>query len=103
MKRKNYIFTNKRHSKRAIMSTILGLISSVSLGIVLYLTYLSGGNAPLSYGMTGLLAMIFSLTGISLGILTVQEQDNFKLFPVMGIILNMATLLILAFIVQLGM
>lgn len=103
MKKKNYIFTNRRHSKRAIMSTILGLISSVSLGIVLYLTYLSGGNAPLSYGMTGLLAMIFSLTGISLGILTVQEQDNFKLFPVMGIILNMATLLILAFIVQLGM
>lgn len=103
MKKKNYIFTNRRHSKRAIMSTILGLISNVSLGIVLYLTYLSGGNAPLSYGLTGLLAMIFSLTGIALGILTVQEQDNFKLFPVIGILLNLAALLILAFLVQIGM
>ena len=38
MRKKNYIFTNKKHSDKAIMSTILGMISLVSLGIVTYLS-----------------------------------------------------------------
>lgn len=84
------------------MSTILGVISNGSLGIVLYLTYLSGGNAPLSYGLTGLLAAIFSLVGLILGVLTAQEKDRFRLFPILGIILNLIALGILVFLVQLG-
>jgi uncharacterized membrane protein YfcA len=101
-KRKNYIFTNKKHSDRAIMSTILGLISNSSLGIVLYLSYRSGGDAKPGYGLTGLLAMIFSVIGLILGVLTAQEKDTFKLFPVLGIVLNLVALGILAFLVQLG-
>lgn len=102
MKRRNYIFTNKKHSQRAVMSAILGLISNVSMGIVIYLTYLNGGNAPISYGLTGLLAAIFSVVGLVLGILTVQEKDRFKLFPVLGIVWNLMALIVLAGIVQLG-
>ena len=101
MKRKNFIFTNKRDSKQAIMATILGVISNVSLGIVIYLSYLNGGNVPISYGLTGLLAMIFSLIGLVLGVLTLWEKDIFKLFPVLGILLNLVALGILAFLVQL--
>lgn len=84
------------------MSTILGVISNVSLGIVIYLTYLNGGDAPVSYGLTGLLALIFSVVGLILGILTAREKDGFKLFPVLGIILNLVALGILVFLVQLG-
>lgn len=84
------------------MSTILGLISNGSIGIVLYLAYQKGGEVPASYGLTGLLAAIFSLVGLILGVLTAQEKDMFKLFPVLGIILNLAALLILMFLVQLG-
>ena len=84
------------------MSTILGVISNASLGIVLYLTYLRGGDAPISYGLTGLLALIFSLIGLVLGVLTVQERDRFVLFPVLGIVLNLVALGILVFLVQLG-
>lgn len=102
MKRRNYIFTNKKHSQRAVMSAILGLISNVSMGIVIYLTYLNGGNAPISYGLTGLLAAIFSVVGLILGILTVQEKERFKLFPVLGIVWNLMALIVLAGIVQLG-
>ena len=83
------------------MATILGVISNASLGIVIYLSYLSGGNAPISYGLTGLLAMLFSMVGLILGVLTVREKDIFKLFPVLGILLNLIALGILAFLVQL--
>lgn len=53
MRKKNYIFTNKKHSNRAIMSTILGGISLVSLGIVTYLSYSQGGVMHGGYGVTG--------------------------------------------------
>lgn len=84
------------------MATILGIISNGSLGIVIYLSYLSGGNAPISYGLTGLLAVIFSLIGLILGVLTVREKDMFKLFPVLGILLNLIALGVLVFLVQLA-
>lgn len=83
------------------MATILGVISNASLGIVIYLSYLSGGDAPISYGLTGLLAMLFSMVGLILGVLTIGEKDIFKLFPVLGILLNLIALGILAFLVQL--
>ena len=102
MKRKHFIFTNKKHSERAIMATILGLISNASIGIVIYLTYLNGGNAPISYGLTGLLATIFSIVVLILGILTAQEKEMFQLFPVLGILLNLIALGIMMFVVQLG-
>lgn len=83
------------------MGTILGLISNASLGIVIYLSYRRGGNVPLSYGLTGLLAMIFSMIGLILGVLTIREKDMFRLFPALGILLNLAALGILGFLVHL--
>lgn len=102
MKRKNYIFTNKKHSEKAIMATILGIISIVSMIIVIYLTYLKNGEATVGYGMTGVLATIFSLIGLCLGLVTVREKENYKLFPILGIILNVLVLLGMAFILYLG-
>jgi lipopolysaccharide export LptBFGC system permease protein LptF len=90
--RKGYIFTNKKHSQKAIMSTILGIISTVSLAAVLYLTYLRKGNAPTGYGVTGLLIALFSLAGLILGMVTVVEKDRYKFFPCVGIFLNFIAL-----------
>lgn len=101
-KRRSYIFTNKKHSDKAIMSMILGIISTVSLGIVIFLTYRRGGEAKMGYGVTGVLATLFSLTGLALGLLTVREKENFRLFPVLGILFNMAALGILGLILYCG-
>ena len=102
-KKKSYIFTNKRQSNRAIMATILGVISLLSILAVIYLTYIQTGNAPISYGLTGLLAMIMSLVGLVLGIVTVIEKDYYKVFPVLGIVLNTLSIAGLAAIVYVGM
>ena len=102
-KKKSYIFTNKRQSNRAIMATILGVISLLSLFAVIYLTYIQAGSAPISYGLTGFLALIMSLVGLVLGIVTVIEKDYYKIFPVLGIVLNVLSIAGLASIVYLGM
>ena len=89
MRKKNYIFTNKKHSNRAIMSTILG---GISLGGVMH-----GG-----YGVTGVLATIYSLIGLILGILTLREKDIYRIFPVLGTILNVVALGGVSFLLYLG-
>lgn len=87
-KKRSFIFTNKRHSDKAIMGTILGLISIASLVIVMFLSYQKQGEVPMGYGLTGLLATIFSITGLVLGAITVKEKDNYPVFPWLAIILN---------------
>ena len=88
MRKKNYIFTNKKHSDKAIMSTILGVISLVSLGIVTYLSYSQGGVMHGGYGVTGVLATVYSLIGL--------------IFPVLGTILNVISLGGISFLLYLG-
>lgn len=102
MRKKNYIFTNKKHSNKAIMSTILGVISLVSLGIVTYLSYRQGGVMHGGYGATGVLATIYSLIGLILGILTLRDKDIYRLFPVLGTILNVVALGGVSFLLYLG-
>lgn len=102
MKRKNYIFTNKKHSLRAIMAAILGIISLASLAIVVYLAYTRGGQTPGGYGVTGLLATLFALTGLIMGILTVREKVYYPLFPWLGVILNALSLGFVSLILYMG-
>lgn len=92
MRKKNIHFTNKKHSDKAIMSTILGVISLVSLGIVTYLSYSQGGVMHGGYGVTGVLATVYSLIGLILGVLTLRDKDIYRFFPVLGTILNVISL-----------
>ena len=102
-RKSGYIFTNKRHSNRAIMSTILGAISTLSLIAVLYLTYANGGVATVNYGWTGLFVAIFSLTGLILAVMTALEKELYRLFSTLGIILNGVAFLGIILVVYAGM
>lgn len=86
--KKNYMFTNRRHSQKAIMSTVFGVLCIVSLIIVLGLSYGSGGDVPVGYGFTGVFATVLSLIGLLLGVMAVREVDRFKLFGWLGILFN---------------
>lgn len=90
--KKNYMFTNRRHSQKAIMSTVFGVLCTVSLLIVVCLSYFSNGEIPAGYGFTGLFAMALSLIGLLLGVLAVREPDRFKLFAWLGILFNSVSL-----------
>lgn len=84
------------------MATILGIISLVSLGIVLFMTYRSAGEAAVGYGFTGLLATVFSAVGLGLGIVTFRDKNYYRLFPVLGTLLNLAALGGISFILYAG-
>ncbi len=101
-RKKNYIFTNRRHSQKAIMSTFFGALSLLSLIAVVYLTYRRAGEATGGYGFTGLFIFLFSIIGMILGIVSVREKDRFKFFPILGIVLNVIAFVGIGAIVYIG-
>lgn len=103
MKRKKYIYTNRRHSERAIMGTILGIISIASIVVAVFLSYRSGGEIPTGYGVTGVLAAVYSGAGLLLGVVTVHDKAYFAMFPILAICLNLASLAALAVLINIGL
>lgn len=101
-KKSGYMFTNRKHPARAVMATILGCISLISLVLVVYFSYLTKGTGFGSTGMTGFLITLFSAVGLLLGILTVMEKERYLLFPVLGIFLNLIALAGISLILYAG-
>lgn len=101
-RKSGYIFTDKKNPRWGIMSTLLGLIAVISVAAAVYFTYLENGDAPMQYGMVILLSIIYSMIGMVLGVRSLLEKDIFRLFPVMGIVLNVIAVIEGGFILYLG-
>lgn len=86
--RMNYKFTNKKHPMHGLVSSILGAISATAIAIAIHLTVLQKGVALHQYGTVGLLTAIFSLTGFGFGIASLMEKDVYRIFPIIGLLLN---------------
>lgn len=84
------------------MSTVLGAISLISLICVVIFSSKSGGEAPVGYGLTGVFAVVFSVVGLCLGVVTVRNREYYRLFPVVGIVLNLMSLTFLGLILYIG-
>lgn len=98
----NFMFTNKEHTLKGIMATILGVISLVSLIYITIDSYRSAGEIPLQYGAVAFLTMVFAFVGIVLGVLSKSERDKFYFFSYLGIVLNVLVLAALSVILYAG-
>ena len=101
--RDRYMFTDNRHPEKGIMSAILGAVSVGAIVTAVVFTYRDGGQAQLRYAAAALVAAIFSVVGLILGIMSRFERDIFKLFPNLGIILNLLSIIFVVFILVLGL
>lgn len=70
------------------MSTVFGVLSVASLVALVYLSYLRGGQVPVNYGIAMILALVFAIVGILLGVFAWQEREKFKIFAIIGLVLN---------------
>ena len=101
--RDRYMFTDNRHPEKGVMSAILGCISVTALAFAVVFTYRDGGQAQIRYAAAALVAAIFSVVGLILGIMSRFERDIFKVFPNTGIVLNLIALIFVIFILVLGL
>ena len=99
---RKYIFTNKKESKKGIMSAVLGIIALASLFFAGYETFRNQGQALVKYGVAALFALLFALAGVVLGIMSKMEEDRFYLFSYLGIILNLMAIAGIGFIIYAG-
>lgn len=102
MAKKGYKFTNKKHSPKAVMSTVFGVLSVASLVTLVYLSYLRAGQVPVNYGIAMILALVFAIVGCVLGVLAWQEREKFKVFAIIGLVLNGVALLSVSGILYAG-
>ena len=103
MSRKNsFMFTNKSHTEKGIMSTILGIISLATLGYAIAMSYLNAGEIPSQYGVAALLATVFAFIGAALGAVSRTEKDKFYFFSYLGIVLNVLALAVVSAILYAG-
>lgn len=101
-RRQPYKFTIKKVSPWSVMSTIFGIISMVSMILAIILTFQNQGVAQIGYGMTAVLALVFTVVGMVLGIKTRLEKDMYYIFANVGIILNGCMLAFLIYVLVLG-
>ena len=103
MSRKNsYIFTNKTHTTKGIMATILGIISLATLAYALVMSYYNSGDVPREYGTAALLVTIFAFIGVTLGVISKTERDKYYFFSYLGIVLNVVALGVVSLILYAG-
>ena len=88
----SYIFTNKSHTEKGIMATILGTISLVTLAYTVVMSYRNAGEVPVQYGAAVFLVTIFALVGAALGAISRTERDKYYFFSYLGILLNVLAL-----------
>ena len=101
-RRKGYIYTNKKHTGFGIMSTVLGVLANITLIVSVYLSYKAKGAVPDRYGAAAFLAVVFMVVGMGLGLWSTIERDKFKLFGVVGIIVNVLAFGVLSLILYAG-
>lgn len=102
MRRPGYMFTNKSHPLRGIISTLLGAIDVCSMGLAVWLSFENKGASNARLGTAALFALLFSVVGLVLGILSRMEKDKFYILPNTGILLNVSVIVFTIFILFAG-
>ena len=83
-KRSSYKFTEKKHSKMAMIAFGLAVVTLLIYFVFVYLSYRSAGQLSAYYGAFGFLAMLVAIVSMILSIAALKEEDSFMFFPYMA-------------------
>ena len=75
MARRNYKFTDKKHTRQGLASLGLGAAALILTAVSLSMAYRLSGQAGSAVGLMGMLALLCSITGFVLAVRGFQEED----------------------------
>lgn len=81
-------FKGRVHSKKGIISMLLGLISLITFVVISYISGKNQGNGGIELGVVGLLCAASSVFGFTLSIKSFREKDIYLTAPIIGIGVN---------------
>lgn len=99
---KRYIFTSNRHSKRGMMALIFGMMSLISFFLATAMSIKDASGMSSRMGGVGLIAMIFALAGLVLGIMALRENDVFPMLPRAGFAVSLISLILWVGVIYAG-
>ena len=91
-RRRGYKFTEKKHSRQGILATILATGLLVWYLIFLNLSFQASGSLSAYYGSAGVVAMLATFVVFIVAIKSLKEEDSFQLFPRMGVVLALLSM-----------
>ena len=88
-------FSGRTHSKRGIVSFVLGIMSIIAFLSLINYTFILKGQGSKYIGSIGIFVFMMTIVGLILGIKGLREEDVYKMAPLIGLILNIISILIL--------
>lgn len=88
----NYKFTERTHSVKGIAGLVLAIISIVSGVGLTSVSYANAGAGTVYLGSGGVLAMLVALAAFILAVMSMKEEDRYRIFPVMSLVFGIVAL-----------
>ena len=91
-RRDRFKFTEKRHSKKGMITMGVAIVLLLILGMFLALSYKTEGMLSVYYGSAGVFVLILSVVNIIFAIQSLFEENSFQLFPRIAVLLSVLAL-----------
>ena len=101
-KRKMYTFSEKRHARQGITSTVLGGLSLLIFIVLVYISWWFYGEGGIYLGAAGVAGIVFAICGLVKGLMSFREKHMLYTFSKTGSILSSVALVVWIFVVLLG-
>lgn len=101
-RRKMYTFSEKRHSRQGIVSTVLGGLSLLIFVVLVYVSWWFYGEGGIYLGSIGILGILFAVSGLIKGLGSFREKHIMHTFSKAGSIISSVAFVIWIFVILLG-
>lgn len=84
---RKYKFTEKTHSKRALLSVIAAAASIGIFALTIIYTMATSGGENIYLGAAGIFALLVAIVSFVLAFNALREEDSFRVLPMSAIVL----------------
>jgi hypothetical protein len=102
MSKRKYKFTNKKHSVGGVLSTLMALVAIGLIVVSIVISFKARGEGGAEVGTLSLMALVVSVFGLIMGLLSYREIDRDNSFSFMGSLLNGIITILLVMLLFVG-
>jgi drug/metabolite transporter (DMT)-like permease len=102
-RRKNYNFTERRHSVKGIVSAAVSLVILAGYALMLLRAFSTDGALSMYYGSAGIALFLLAVGMLILAVMSLFEEDSYMLFPRLALFLSLLAIVCLAGTYALGL